>query len=291
MTKFAKPLLEPRVKVLNDVSLFSGLDLNAVFVTTPISSHFYLLDYVANNITKNIFVEKTLTMKAEDSKNICRRIQHPNCVNMVGYQKRYSVTFKKAYELLGQQAIGSLTSFTAYSYSSDFIGYKDDQIERIAASRGGVLRDLGSHAISLALMYFGDLIPVCINTSGQNAAALSSSSFGFEVKNETGLVGEIATSWLNKDYRMPQTGLTVNGTKGKLMVDDDKVRLQKNGDEEQIWYRQNLNDYVNFLLYAPEYYREDYDFVSCIVNGGHPRCTFDDASRVDNIIERALNLC
>ena len=37
---------------------------------------------------------------------------------MVGYMKRFSVTFKRARELLNQEILGTLLSFEAYAYSS-----------------------------------------------------------------------------------------------------------------------------------------------------------------------------
>jgi len=60
---------------------------------------------------------------------------------MVGYMKRFAVTFNKAKELLGQGAIGSIYSFEAHAYSSDFFGLNNSSQK--SSSRGGCSKRFG----------------------------------------------------------------------------------------------------------------------------------------------------
>jgi len=39
---------------------------------------------------------------------------------MVGYMKRFAITFTKAKSILDQGTLGEITSFDAHAYSSDF---------------------------------------------------------------------------------------------------------------------------------------------------------------------------
>ena len=55
---------------------------------------------------------------------------------MVGYLRRFCVTFRKAKNLLCENALGEVSSFKAYAYSSDFSG--NIRNSKIPASRGGV---------------------------------------------------------------------------------------------------------------------------------------------------------
>jgi predicted dehydrogenase len=68
---------------------------------------------------------------------------------MVGYMKRFGVTFAKAKNLLNQGTIGDITSFEAYAYSSYFHGVKRNPDASV--NREGVLKDLGAHTIARAL--------------------------------------------------------------------------------------------------------------------------------------------
>jgi len=129
----------------DDVEEFAGLGLDAVYITTPIPSHFSIAKIVCSKgIAHNLFVEKTLAAKYDDAKKMCALAKGSGGVNMVGYMKRFAVTFNKAKKLLDEGVLGDLVSFDAYAYSSDFVDVEEGSV---SASRGGVLGDLGSHLL------------------------------------------------------------------------------------------------------------------------------------------------
>jgi predicted dehydrogenase len=285
IAKLAKKVLSGKVTVVDNVRSLSSLDLDAVYVTTPIPSHSRVIESIyADEIARNVFVEKTLAWSMDEVEKLCEKAKNSGGVNMVGYQKRYAVTFRKAFELLNQKAIGTPTRFKAYSYSSDFIGFTKEEASKVYASRGSVLRDLGSHAISLALWYFGNL-EVCFDEKDTTADMDYEETVGFHVTT-SGIEGYIESSWCKEGYRMPETGLVIEGTQGVLFVNDDKVEVQFANGTVRRFYRQDLNDTADFVLWTPEYYREDYQFVRCVANGELPNPDFLEASKVDRIIEQ-----
>ena len=145
-----------RVHVVDGLTKFSDLDLDAVYITTPIPSHFLVAKTIySNGIARNVFVEKTLASSYDESKELCELAQSFKSTDMVGYMKRFAVTFVKAKHLLDQETLGEIISFDAYAYSSDFFG--SEKSSKTSPSRGGVLGDLGAHVIDLALWFFGDL--------------------------------------------------------------------------------------------------------------------------------------
>ncbi len=153
--KFCSKLLSG-VHIVDDIAKISELDIDIVCVTTPIPSHYSIINSLfSNKKAPNMFVEKTLSSSYSDSAKLCELARNSGRVNMVGYMKRFAVTFKKAKELLEQGAIGSIYSFEAHAYSSDFFGLNNPS--QVSSSRGGVLSDLGSHVIDLSLWFFGDL--------------------------------------------------------------------------------------------------------------------------------------
>jgi hypothetical protein len=71
-----------------------------------------------------------------------------------------------------------------------------------------------------------------------------------------------------------------------LFVDDDKVEVKLADGTAQKWYRHDLNDNVDFLLGAPEFYREDSHFIKCVMEKKRATSDFLAASKVDRIIDR-----
>jgi predicted dehydrogenase len=268
------------ISVTDNLDEFSTLGLDAVYVTTPIPTHFGVIkDIYSRGVAKNIFVEKTLAYSYEEAEQLCQQAKTYDGVNMVGYMSRFTPTFKKAKALLQEEAIGKLTSFKAYAYASDFVGVKSKSLP----ARGGAIRDLGAHIIDLSLWFFGDLEvePSKVNFPTQDN---NSSRTCFKVKGHKGLEGEFDISWCKEGYRLPEFGITVNGLKGFITVSADFIKLCRSDTDSYTWYRHDLENDIPFFLGGSEYYREDEYFISSILKGGFAEPDFDIASKVDYLI-------
>lgn len=272
-------------RLLDDIDKLADVKVDAVYVTTPIPSHFSIAKVLySKGIVRNLFVEKTLASNYDQAKEMCTLAKDSGGVNMVGYMKRFSVTYQKAKRLLQEQALGEVDSFDAYAYSSDFAEVKEGS--GVAGARGGVFEDLGSHVVDVALWFFGDL-------RVESASVKSVTSEGCEdsasilARGIGELEGRFDISWCKKEYRMPEFGLTVHGSKGFLKVNDDALELDLGKGNLKKWYRHDLNDHVGFLLGAPEYYREDEAFVKSMLGGAAVEPTFLTASKVDYFVEQA----
>jgi len=278
--RFFKKVLK-NVPVLDDVEKFSSYGLDAVYVTTPILHHYGVARAIYDRkIAKNVFVEKTLAASRREADELCRLAKASGGIGMVGYLRRFYVTFSKAKSLLDEGKIGEVSSFRAYAFSSDFAEAEVNHQD--LDDRWGVLADLGCHAMDLAFWFLGDL-------RVENATAESTLQnievLRFELCHDQGIKGVCDVSWCMRDYRMPEVGFTVEGTEGALTVNDDWVELTQKTGSSLRWYRQDLNDNVPFWLGLPEYYREDNHFISCILNGCDPEPCFESASKVDKMIE------
>lgn len=271
------------VHVVDSIEKLSGLNLDAVYVTTPITFHFPIIKAVySEKMAPNIFVEKTLASSFNEAKELCELSRRFDGVTMVGYQRRFSVTYRKAKNLLDQKAIGELVSFEAYAYSSDFFGSEDDS--RVHASRVGALRDLGCHVIDVALWFFGDLQAKSVKFRTSNNC--SEGSIYFECTKSGGLDGKFSVSQSMENYRMPEVGLLINGSLGVIEVNDDKLDLKLKNGKSFTWYRHNLYDNVAFLLGTPEYFREDEYFIKSVLQGHSAEPSFDTAMKVDCLIDQ-----
>lgn len=272
-----------KTRVFADVERLLDLDADIIYVTTPIPSHYSVVKEIYSwRKPVSIFVEKTLASNYDDSLKLCELARDSKGVNMVGYMKRFAVTFQKARELVNQNAIGQISSFGAHAYSSDFFGVKE--ASKMPSNRGGVLSDLGSHVIDLALWLFGDFE---VQSTGQLAVTDIQNTVNFKVRNDDQIEGTFDVSWCKEGYHVPEFGLSIQGSKGKIKVDDDVVGLETSSGGSFHWHKHDLKDNVGFLLGAPEYYREDDYFVNSILSGVGAEIDFSNASKVDYIIGKA----
>ena len=272
------------VRVISDFGKLSGLDLDAVYVTTPISSHSFIVkDLYERGMVRNIFVEKTLASNYDQAKELCTFAKNLGSITMVGYMKRFSVIFRKAKELLTEGFLGEPYSFKAYAYSSDFLGLTKES--KSSVSRGGAVRDIGCHLIDLAIWLLGNL-EVRDILSRKNTEIGSETSVSFTTFGSAGLKGQFDISQSMPNYRMPEFGLTVDCSEGRIEVNDDRLYLTLKNDTQRKWYKHDLNDNVYFFLGESEYFRENQEFVNALLENRVCEPNFDTASRVDYVIDQ-----
>lgn len=280
MRKLAKSTLKGPL-VTDKLGEMSNLNLDVVYVTTPIPSHYSIVKEIyEQDIARNVFVEKTLSSNYTQSEELCKLAGASQGNTMVGYMKRFSVTFRKAKELLDQGVLGSMLSFDAYSYSSDFFGVRRDSV---SGGRGGVLEDLGSHVSDLALWLFGDLLS-SIKVSSSTDPRFD--SVQFEVVGSNDFTGKFDVSWVKEGYRMPEFGLAIRGTEGNIKVDDSELIFVLDNAQPKTWYRQDLDDHVTFLLGESEYFRENDHFINSIIFNDKSEPNFQTATKVDYLLEQ-----
>lgn len=291
LIRFAKKLL-PNLSFYPNVGemLAREQELDAVYVTTPISSHLPILrEIVANRRKVALFVEKPLASNYHDAMAIVDLTRRPDLKTMMGFQKRFSPIFQKAKQLLQQGILGELNKFESYSYVSDV--QKEGKGWRFVAGQGGAVLDLGPHLIDLLLWYFGE--PVEVDGTKGSLHSKEVDDFAHcKLKFERGFEGTLDVSWSIDGYRIPETGLSVIGTNGKLQVTDDYLELELYSNASAMnagKYRFSKPEFrsgVDFLIGDPEYCLEDKYFVDCILEAKTPEPDFGAGLRVNQIIER-----
>ena len=278
------------VTMVSDVRQLSELHPDVIYVTTPTSSHYGITKAIfKQGICRNVFVEKPLASNYAQSEELCNLAKNSGTtgISLVGYNRRFNVTFRKAREMLSEGIVGDPLSFEAYAFSSDFA---QNQSTKKGASRGGVLRDLACHAIDLTVWFMGNVNIESVDSSKiSKTGQLDSASF--EVSTETGVSGKIKASWCETKYRLPEIGLVIQGAKGQtLLVNDDKVELRNQTSVLESWYKQDLNDNTYFMLGGTDYFREDEEYVKAIKTEKAIEPSFQTASKVDDLIGRMEKL-
>lgn len=284
--------------IASDLSEFASLGLDAVYVTTLPGSHYPLVKRIyEEGIAPNVFVEKSLASGFPEAMEMSRLARAHGSVTMVGYQKRFAVTFRKGKELLEEGRVGDVSSFEAYAYSSDSLGAPVEAMPALV--RGGVLRDMGCHAIDLALWYFGDLeVLTARDRAGMRGrstgrreplAKVPEDFLSARVRTSHGAEGEFRVSTQMEGYRLPEIGITIFGSYGSLKVTEDNVEMTTLDNQPRRWHRHDLNDHVPFLFGVPEYSRENQDFTRAVVDGQSRGPDFDAGARVEKVIDEIVS--
>jgi len=281
---FARKIMG-NIVIISELSELRKFPLDAAFIATPPETHYPVIKTLfEEGITKNIFTEKPLSTSLCESEKICDLVKEESVV-MAGYNRRFSVTFKKAREILEKDILGKITDFEAYAYSSYLARIKTKPNKLISE---GVLKDLGCHAIDLAIWFFGGLDVLSFEQASKGNHAWNDSA-SLMVKNKEGVSGQVKASWCKQEYRLPEIGLIIHGNLGTLAVNDDKVELHV-GTRYQTWYRHDLSDNVGFFLGKSDYYFEDEAFIRAVKHKMTIMPDFQAACKVDKIIEDALRL-
>lgn len=282
LRRFGKKVFKG-VHIASDIRELSNLGLDAVYVTTPPSTHFPILRTIySTGIARHVFVEKPLASSCAQSEELCNLAEKQG-INMVGYNRRFGIIYGKAKELFDEGALGEPVSFKAYAYSSDFPGARAGLKPTPA---GDVLRDLGCHAIHLAIWFFGELE---VGTAGRvsEAGDRPADYAHFAARTAAGVQGELESSRCMENYRLPEVGLIVKGSRGVMSVNDDRLELKLNSGGSRFWHRHDLNDNVSFFLGGADYFREDETFVRAILEGRNAEPSFRTALKVDRVIDQA----
>jgi len=148
-------------------------DLDAVLIATPLNLHAQMvLD--ALSAGKQVFVEKTMYFKEEEGDQIRKAAaEHPKQVLQVGLQRRSSLLYQVAMEMIRKGALGKIMFVRAqwHRNSNWRRPVPEPKYERLINWRmykeysGGLLAELASHQIDVASWAIG-AEPVSVVATG-----------------------------------------------------------------------------------------------------------------------------
>jgi predicted dehydrogenase len=148
-------------------------DLDAVMVVTPLNLHTQMV-VDALSAGKHVFVEKTMFFKEEEEGQIRQAsAARPNQALQVGLQRRSSVLYQVAMEMVRKGALGKVMFVRAnwHRNSNWRRPVPDPKLERLINWRmykeysGGLLAELCSHQVDVANWAFG-AEPVSVVATG-----------------------------------------------------------------------------------------------------------------------------
>jgi predicted dehydrogenase len=203
-------------------------DVDAALVTTPHKFHASQAIHFLNQ-RKHVFVEKPLSMTADEATRVVQAANANGCVCMVNNYRRLFPSYQKVRELLRSGEVGPVRRITIYdgtqfAWPSASAFYLRDPQAR------GVLLDRGAHTIDAVCWWLGET--PCV------VAALSDAFDGVEGLADVRLSGTTAAVQIkfSRFHRLANS-YTIDGDAGRVagrLFDFGRLQWQRNGRKEWI---------------------------------------------------------
>jgi len=272
----------------NYLKMLDQSDLDLVYITTPVHSHIEIASECAKR-NLHFFVEKPLGRTAHECETLCKIIKEHQVVNMVGFYLRYSDTFRKAKKLLDEGILGKIKEVNSSVFQTLEFHKGSSWRFKKKLSGGGILIDLGIHLIDLLLWFFGKIKTVQGLTESKNLQNIED-YVSAKLTFENNLSCSLIASWNEKNYRLQETTIEIEGTFGKMKVNEDflKIDFKKSQNTEKnnmIFYRQTLYKGIEVDIGGPEYTKEDVDFINSIMNKQQSNLNVIHSSMVQSVID------
>ena len=179
-------------------------DINTVFILGPNHSHFAHLEAATKmpSVSK-IYLEKPVCATLEEELNMKKLLKNAglNKQIQVGFQLLQMSAVREALRIKNNNDFGKPIHFHFTLKHSDYLKseYREKRVTRLTpAPDGGAMADLGSHAISLAIVFLGDELSIVSALQGGSFPDVSPESDLYSeisvYDKKTGAVGTISAS-------------------------------------------------------------------------------------------------
>jgi predicted dehydrogenase len=280
-------------RLIKSVKFFRNIDKmlwetepDAVYVTTPPCTHYPIVKNLLDHDVKNIFVEKPPTLNHSQLQDLVST-KKPSQTIMVGFQKKYALTFRHAKLLLENDAIGEIMKVYSYIRSSDIL----EPTSRFNALGRGALLDLGIHLINLHTWLFKNLR--VLKAERKSLYTRVDDTFIAEVEAKDGFRIHVEATWSNPEYRVPETYIEFHGMQGTIKVTEDYLKASINREHPLLGNKREIALYkphyyqgippVN--LADPEYTIENLHFLQAIRENQQPLTSIENTSETMKLID------
>ncbi|MCL5774558.1 MAG: Gfo/Idh/MocA family oxidoreductase, partial [Firmicutes bacterium] len=189
----------------NYEEILSDKEIDAVAIATPPVTH-YEVAVKALEASKNVFVEKPLTLNIADSRKLIETARKKGLILMVGHLLLYHPSILKLKELIMAGALGDVFHLFSRRLNTGRVRREEN-----------VLWSLAPHDIAV-MLFLLDEEPVEISCVGGKYIQKEIEDVAFlTLIFSNGRVGNIHVSWLNPEK---ERKLMVVGSRGMAVVDE-----------------------------------------------------------------------
>lgn len=133
--------------------------IDAVVVATPVALHYQIAKFFIEN-KKHVFVEKPIAINFTQSKDLVQLAEANSVILSVGLYRRLYPSISLLKEIIEEKTYGSVVNFKfnwggVYNWGATSLGNMKKDL-----AGGGVLMDLGPHALDWLTYVFGEHVSV-----------------------------------------------------------------------------------------------------------------------------------
>jgi predicted dehydrogenase len=205
--------------------IISDPDIDAVDVCTPNIFHYETVKKILR-AKKHIMCEKPLAVTYEEAAELARLADEAGVTTQIVFNNRYMAPVLRAKQLIDSGRLGDIIGFrSAYLHNSCMDPNKPAGWKQTGEYGGGVLRDLGSHAIDLVYYLCGDFERVSGKSliyyrerAGMDGAVWKTTAdeaFYITAQLKSGAIGTIEANKLTVGVN-DDLSIFVHGTRGSL---------------------------------------------------------------------------
>lgn len=260
--------------------VLANTDIKGVVIASPAPFHFDMAQ-AALNASKDVYVEKPITLTNEHAQTLCDLAAEKNKILMVGHLLQYHPAFIAVKKLVKEGALGNIH----YIYSNRLSFGKVRREEN-------VLWSFAPHDVSMILALAGDEAPVHVDATGSAQTHNTIEDFAFvTMKFANGIAAHINVSWI---HPFKEQKLVIIGDEGMAVFDD-----QQDWSEKLMLYPHKI-DKTNDM---PELIKADgkgvaltegeplkmecQHFLDCMKSRNTPRSDGQEGLRVLDVLNRA----
>ena len=197
------------------VRSFAGLlsdDVDVVVITTPNQTHFELAK-LALSAGKHVVVEKPLCATTEEALALAALAEQQGVVLTVYQNRRWDSAPLTAKQLLSDGLLGEIVD-AEFRFERYAAGLNKKVWKETGGAGVGLVYDLGSHLLDMAVDVFGMPAEVYADIRYQHDGALSDDNFYVALYYEHGLKVALTAT---KYAREPLPFMTLHGKKGSYI--------------------------------------------------------------------------
>lgn len=217
-------------------ALLAREDIHVVSICTPNENHEEMA-IAAMRAGKHVYMDKPLSTSAESAERMAAAARETGVFTQMVFNNRYLPSMMRAKELVDEGKIGNLLSFQArYLHSGSIdphrpVGWKQ-------TNQGGVLLDLGSHALDLVTWLCG--YPAAVSAAARTLYARRPTAEG-------GLTDALSEDFSLAILRMKNGALGVVESSKIATGANDELTLELRGDKGALIWDLMQPNYLRFF--------------------------------------------
>lgn len=266
--------LRPDLRVVKDYRHLLDGSVDAVVIATPTSTHVEIAMACAEQGIP-FLVEKPLARTAGEGRRLVQLVEDSRIPSMVGFSHGYRSPYLRGQQLLREGGIGSPQFFQASVLLAQVFaplkGWRGDS----SIAGGGVVMTHGCHMLSILLKYFGAPTRIVARTQHLQEHDVEDAAH-IMLKFADGVEGFVEISWSAHGHVGFDSRITIHGEKGRLDVSADEIRMcgqDRSDPDQETWHiltAPELASAVPIDIGAPEYARQDLEFLDAVQTGARP---------------------